>query len=383
MKDLTAREVAAIRKPGKHRRQPSASTFRLPTTARRIVAFPVRSATASRIGTDLGRCDLVTSPRPGHGARDAASCCSRARPDRARAQGGCRRCCAAASTMTFRGVRRRRISRAHEAGWRNAKHRQQWPTRLRDYVYPTIGVLPVQAVDLALVMKILEPIWTEKPETACRVRGRIEAILDWARCAELPQRDEPEPAGRDISTSCCRERQGPQGSPSAGDAISGRPRLHGRAREQTSERQRARVHGARRGPHQRDDPAHVGGDRPRRQVWTIPAGASRRSATIACRCLIARSRSWTAAARGSNPITCSSGRRRARACQTWPCSSCCAAWTATAARYTASGRPSAIGAGETTAHPREVTEVGAGARAEGQDRGRYQRGDLLERSAGA
>jgi hypothetical protein len=45
-------------------------------------------------------------------------------------------------------------------------------------VGPVFGSLPVQAVDVGLVMKVLEPIWTTKPETASRLRGRIEAVLD-------------------------------------------------------------------------------------------------------------------------------------------------------------------------------------------------------------
>jgi integrase len=70
---------------------------------------------------------------------------------------------------------------AHEAGWRNEKHRYQWRSTLATYVYPVAGALPVQDIDTPLVLKILEPIWREKPETAGRVRGRIESILDWAR----------------------------------------------------------------------------------------------------------------------------------------------------------------------------------------------------------
>jgi integrase len=71
--------------------------------------------------------------------------------------------------------------KAHEAGWRNAKHRQQWTNTLATYAYPIIGQLPVHDVETGLVMKILTPIWTEKNETASRVRGRIETILDWAK----------------------------------------------------------------------------------------------------------------------------------------------------------------------------------------------------------
>src|SRR5205823_9626993 len=69
----------------------------------------------------------------------------------------------------------------------------QWENSLTAYVYPIIGDLPVQVVDVALVMKVLEPIWTSKPETASRTRGRIERILDWAtasgyRTGENPAR---------------------------------------------------------------------------------------------------------------------------------------------------------------------------------------------------
>ena len=82
--------------------------------------------------------------------------------------------------MTFRDCGAAVIA-SHEAGWRNAKHRQQWTNTLKTYVYPFIGDLPVATIDTALVVKVLEPLWRTKPETASRVRGRIETILDWAR----------------------------------------------------------------------------------------------------------------------------------------------------------------------------------------------------------
>ena len=71
--------------------------------------------------------------------------------------------------------------KAHGATWRNPKHHSQWKTTLATYVSPVFGKLPVQAVDVSLVMKVLEPIWTTKPETAARIRGRIESILNWAK----------------------------------------------------------------------------------------------------------------------------------------------------------------------------------------------------------
>ena len=59
------------------------------------------------------------------------------------------------------------------------------------YVDPVFGDAPVQAVDTALVMKVLEAIWTTKPETARRVRGRIEAVLDWATARGHRQGENP------------------------------------------------------------------------------------------------------------------------------------------------------------------------------------------------
>src|SRR5262245_36850265 len=86
----------------------------------------------------------------------------------------------AAKAVTFKECASRYIA-AHRAGWRNAKHAAQWEATLATYAYPVIGVLPVQAIDMTLVLKVIEPIWTTKPETAGRLRGRIESILDWAR----------------------------------------------------------------------------------------------------------------------------------------------------------------------------------------------------------
>jgi integrase len=69
---------------------------------------------------------------------------------------------------------------AHEASWRNAKHADQWRNTLATYAYPLIGDLLVRDVELTHVLAILEPIWTAKTETATRLRGRIEQVLDWA-----------------------------------------------------------------------------------------------------------------------------------------------------------------------------------------------------------
>jgi integrase len=68
----------------------------------------------------------------------------------------------------------------NEDNWKNAIHRSQWRGTLREYVLPVLGRLDVEAIDTAAVLRVLEPIWTEKPETASRVRGRIETVLNFA-----------------------------------------------------------------------------------------------------------------------------------------------------------------------------------------------------------
>lgn len=85
----------------------------------------------------------------------------------------------AARTVTFKSAAESYIE-AHRAGWRNAKHADQWTASLESYAYPIIGALPVAEIDTDLMRRVLQPIWTTKTETASRVRGRCEAILNWA-----------------------------------------------------------------------------------------------------------------------------------------------------------------------------------------------------------
>jgi integrase len=87
---------------------------------------------------------------------------------------------AQARAKSFRDVADAYIA-GHEAGWRNAKHRTQWSATLEAYAHPIMGSLPVADVDTGHVMAVLEPIWRTKAETASRLRGRIEAILDYAK----------------------------------------------------------------------------------------------------------------------------------------------------------------------------------------------------------
>lgn len=84
-----------------------------------------------------------------------------------------------ASAITFQKAAEAYI-KAHKDGWRNEKHTKQWTATLTAYAYPKIGALLVQDVELPQVLSVLEPIWTSKTETASRLRGRIEQVLDWA-----------------------------------------------------------------------------------------------------------------------------------------------------------------------------------------------------------
>ena len=94
--------------------------------------------------------------------------------------------------MTFDGVLKLYLA-AHQHTWKNAKHRRQWINTLQSYAFPVFGTWPLQNVDIGAVMKVIEPLWTTKTETASRLRGRIETLLDYAtargwRTGENPAR---------------------------------------------------------------------------------------------------------------------------------------------------------------------------------------------------
>ena len=84
-----------------------------------------------------------------------------------------------ASALTFRQCAEAYIE-ARRAGWRNAKHAAQWQATLAAYAYPSLGEVPVAVIAVGDVCRVLEPIWRSRTETANRLRGRIESILDWA-----------------------------------------------------------------------------------------------------------------------------------------------------------------------------------------------------------
>jgi integrase len=96
----------------------------------------------------------------------------------------------ALTRRTFRDVAEAFIGRK-EGGWRNDKHRQQWRNTLATYAYPIIGDLPVSLIGTDHVLKVLEPIWSCKPETASRVRGRIENVLSAAKVQGMRSGENP------------------------------------------------------------------------------------------------------------------------------------------------------------------------------------------------
>jgi integrase len=96
----------------------------------------------------------------------------------------------AARTITFEKAALTYFD-AHAESWRNPKHRAQFLSTLKTYAFPKIGSLPVAAIDVGLVLKVIEPIWHEKTATADRVRSRIESILDWATVRGYRTGDNP------------------------------------------------------------------------------------------------------------------------------------------------------------------------------------------------
>jgi len=101
---------------------------------------------------------------------------------------------AAAAALTFAECSDRFYA-AHKATW-SAIHALQWDRSVKQYVLPRIGKLPVKLVDTDAVLRVIEPLWTDKTPTASRIRGRIESVLSWAIAGKY--RDGPNPASWEI-----------------------------------------------------------------------------------------------------------------------------------------------------------------------------------------
>jgi integrase len=97
---------------------------------------------------------------------------------------------AAARMLTFKACAESYIAE-HRKTWKNPIHANQWPTTLQTYVYPLIGSLPVASIDTAMVLKCLRPIWEKIPDSARRIRGRVEKVLDWAKAQSYRDGENP------------------------------------------------------------------------------------------------------------------------------------------------------------------------------------------------
>src|SRR5260370_10356873 len=95
----------------------------------------------------------------------------------------------AAKAITFKEAAIRYMD-AKRAGW-GPRHAQQWQSTLEQHAYPVMAHLSVQAIDMALVLAVVQPIWLSANVTATRVRGRIEKVLDWATTMKLRTGENP------------------------------------------------------------------------------------------------------------------------------------------------------------------------------------------------
>lgn len=111
-------------------------------------------------------------------------------PIKAKKAAKVKRAAEAAKQMTFKECAQKYFD-DNSGQWRNAKHRAQFLSTLEQYAYPAIGNLAVADIDVGLVLRVLEPIWKTKTETASRLRGRIETVLSWATVRELRSGDNP------------------------------------------------------------------------------------------------------------------------------------------------------------------------------------------------
>lgn len=183
MGTLTAEAIKKLKTPGRYGDgdglwlQVSQADPDRPVTKAWLFRFKLRGK-ARQMG--LGSLKDVTLAEARELARDARRLAKVGTdPIEARRDAKAKQAAAASKAMTFKQATLAAIA-AREASWGNAEHRRQWQSTLETYAFPTLGHLPVSAIDTALVQQCLEPIWTTRRPTAERVRGRIETVLSWA-----------------------------------------------------------------------------------------------------------------------------------------------------------------------------------------------------------
>jgi integrase len=187
--DLSAKSVAAL-EPGRHRVARNLYLLvgaRGSAVARSWVMIYRSPTTGKRRDMGLGSADIVTVARAKElvlrhrlailEGRDPLDERRTRRP-------------IGPPVLNFRQVAELYLA-AHGAAWRSSKHRTQWWSTVETYAFPVLGDLAVNVIDTGAVMRVLEPIWHEKAETAARVRGRIETVLDYAAARHWRQGDNP------------------------------------------------------------------------------------------------------------------------------------------------------------------------------------------------
>lgn len=150
-----------------------------------------------RIKTTCKRRDIGLGPYPEVGLAEARDLARELKaqiragrdPVADRARAIAERRAALAKAVSFREAAARMLA-DKQAEW-STKHRQQWRNTLEQHAFPVLGDLPVNAIELAHVLDVLRPIWTSTTETASRLRGRVESVLDWARVHGLREGENP------------------------------------------------------------------------------------------------------------------------------------------------------------------------------------------------
>ena len=187
MARLSAAAVAKLKKPGRYA---VGDNLYLQISTWHTKAWVFRytlNGTPRHMG--MGPCDLITLAEARAKARDARRLLlDGIDPLEAKQSARRQRLLATTRAKTFKECAEALIA-SREAGWRRSSG--QWHQSLRAYVYPRIGEVSAADIDTAAVMSVLQPIWTKLPETASRVRGRIEAVLSWAKVHGLRDGDNP------------------------------------------------------------------------------------------------------------------------------------------------------------------------------------------------
>jgi integrase len=188
-KKLTARQVAAAKTPGKIGDGGGLWLFIGPSGGKSWVYRYALHGKAREMG--LGPWPAVSLEAARKATLDArGQVAAKVDPLREKQAHLLKQKASQAKIMTFQQCAEAYMA-AHRKGWKNPKHAAQWEQTLSAFAYPVVGKLPVQNVELAHVMKILEPLWSAKPETASRLRGRIESVLAWATVRGFRHGDNP------------------------------------------------------------------------------------------------------------------------------------------------------------------------------------------------